>query len=116
MMEFDKFEGKTFTSIKVVENDTKIIFTDILGKKYKMYHIQDCCEEVNVEDICGDINDLLNIPIIHASERSQVDENAMESGTWTFYHLATRSGSVVIRWYGESNGYYSESVSIKKLK
>lgn len=39
-----------------------------------------------------------------------------ESYTWTFYRLQTTRGLVVMRWYGESNGYYSESVEFAEVE
>ena len=119
-VDFEILKGKVLTDIEINEEEDEITFTDSEGVKYLMYHEQDCCEDVNIEDICGDINNLLNTPIVLAEEviNSGEDEDEdylITSYTWSFYKLATIKGYVTIRWYGESNGHYSEVVDLAKL-
>ena len=120
-MKLEYFIGKTFSEIHVAEDKDEIIFISSEGEKYRMFHGQDCCENVYVEDIIGDINDLLGAPILLAEEITSnenpegIAKEYQDSFTWTFYKLATIKGYVTIRWYGESNGYYSEDVSIEKI-
>lgn len=109
MANFEDLKGKVLTNIERV-GDEELIFTCKDGSKYKMYHEQDCCEYVRIEDITGDLNDLLNSEIMVAEERTNEGETDWGSETWTFYTIRTQKASVDIRWHGESNGYYSESV------
>ena len=110
--------GKTITSIENSDNKELVIHTND-GLSYKMYHYQDCCEDVRIEDICGDLNNLIDSPIVLAEESTNSDNPKDaewdESFTWTFYKFATAKGYVTIRWYGTSNGYYSESVDFALL-
>jgi hypothetical protein len=111
--------GKTLLSITGGIQSDELVFHCTDGTSYKMYHEQNCCESVSIDDIVGDLTRLLHYPITVAEERSgdlaPCKDDWNESYTWTFYELATIKGSVTIRWYGSSNGYYSESVSVKQI-
>lgn len=106
-------KGKILKDIKI-KGTENIFFIDEDGVEYEMFHDYDCCENVYIEDICGDINNLIGSEIIMAEEVINRDLSPLnefdESYTWTFYKFATVKGYVTIRWYGESNGYYSEKV------
>lgn len=111
-VEFETLKGKILINIEC-KGDNEIQFTDSENNIYHMYHEQDCCEEVYIKDICGNLSHLLDSPITMAEcivNEGNTDEDEWGTGTWTFYKLATVKGYVTISWYGESNGYYSETV------
>lgn len=119
-----ELKGKTLTKIEGMEKysgSVKFYCTD--GSAYEMYHSQECCESVLIDDVCGDVNDLIGSEILVADEIIHEGENPegvevpeyQDSFTWTFYKLATSKGYVDLRWYGESNGYYSESVDFRQI-
>jgi len=113
-VDLEAFVGETLDN--VIEGSDLIEFHFTNGVVVNMIHNQDCCEYVTVEDVCGDWDDMLNVPITVAEVRT--NENDTEEGheTWTFYYLCTPKGSVNIRWHGSSNGYYSESVDLMLVK
>ncbi len=108
------FLGETFTEVKVNDERDQIDFITP-SYTYRMFHRQDCCESVGIEDIAGNLDDLVGSSITLAEESVNTTDRSHEeypdsSWTWTFYRFATAKGYVTIRWYGSSNGYYSESV------
>jgi len=123
MAKFEELVGKTLTEIRAAHDEIEFVTAD--GVTYKMYHSQECCESVSVEDVVGDWADLIGSPITLAEEATDTESPKTEtygessyvdeSSTWTFYKLATVKGYVDIRWYGSSNGYYSEGVSFQNM-
>ena len=116
---FDRLVGKKLIAIEGLEVGSEVVtFRCDDGKAMTLVHHSACCESVQVQDVAGNPNDLIGEPVLFAEESSNGDDAPPasdyppESYTWTFYRIGTIKGAVVIRWFGESNGYYSESVSI----
>lgn len=94
-----------------------LVMIDATGAVVRLVHHQSCCESVVLEDINGDLADLVDTPLLVSEERVQkaADPDEDESATWSFYTLRTIKGSVDLRWHGTSNGYYSETVDVEIL-
>jgi len=115
-----KLVGKELKSINVCreENSNYIELVSKGASSYYIFHDPSCSENVYIESIVGDINDLIDTPIILAEVSSNTIDPAKGedlSYMWTFYRFRTVKGNVDIRWYGESNGYYSEEVDIVEI-
>lgn len=113
--------GKTITEIVGGVGSEEISFACSDGTKYRMVYHQDCCASCDIEDIAGDLSDLIGSPIVDAREETNSDnpkeqEYPDDSFTWTFYIIQSGKGTVTIRWYGSSNGYYSESATFEEVK
>lgn len=119
-IQFSDLIGQRFLRIDAEERGDTVRFLCDDGRVFSMEHIQDCCESVSLEDICGDLSDLLNAEILDAREETGGEalggDRGDESFTWTFYILRSTKGTVTLRWYGHSNGYYSESVSFSETE
>jgi len=119
MAEFRDLEGKIISKIEV--GAERVDIHTECGKNYAMYHCQDCCESVVVEDVNGDVNEILGQSVIRAEERTdedwdiETDHYYDDYHTWTFYVIETIKETVTIRWFGTSNGYYSESVDFVEI-
>lgn len=116
---FNVLHGLTITGFSINDNREKIAIETSCGRRFEMRHDQECCESVGVEDVCGDIADIIGSPILLAEESCQdggrLDDFDSCSSTWTFYKLATIKGAITIRWLGVSNGYYSETVDMYEV-
>lgn len=118
--EFDDLLGHIFTKVENIKNET-LRFTREDGEVFEFYHKYSWCELVRIEDICGDLEDLENSPILIAecnSNHNPMDdekEKRYEFFAWSFYKFATNKGYVDIRWFSGSNGCYSEIADFRKV-
>ena len=118
---FETLKGKTIIRIDGLHEDSEgITFYTSDGRVYRQYHHQDCCEDVSLVDVNGEVLSLIGSEILIAEEvvsedMPPRDPKYDDSYTWSFYKLATVKGWVDFRWYGTSNGYYSETVDMFEI-
>jgi hypothetical protein len=126
---FSKLNGATIHKIEgCTQGSDRILFYTSVGI-FQMMHHYNCCESVDVEDVCGDPNDIVDALVVKAEESSSENvevgvavpegwnpEWKPESYTWTYYRLITTKGDLDIRWFGSSNGYYSERVNFEQIR
>ena len=111
--------GRVIKSITGLEKDStevKIIFKD--GGEIIQNHKQEWSEEVYVEQVDGNVfmheGAIVYELLEKVCSKDEIPEEELlsssDSLTATFYTLKTSKGYLDWRWYGESNGYYSENV------
>lgn len=108
-VEIEDFVGLTFTK---VDADGTFYTAE---KKYDMYHSQDCCERVVLDETVGNINDITDEVITDAfttDDGAEDDDRSYEYVEYTNFHVVSAKGTVVFRWIGSGNGYYGTGVSI----
>jgi hypothetical protein len=114
--------GKTMRAVTRNGNES-IRFESDADDAWTMDYEPDCCANCSIEDVAGDLTDLVGSPILMAEVVTNRDDPKTYDGgytddshTWTFYKFATARGYVTVRWYGSSNGYYSETASFRRIE
>ena len=124
-MNIQELAGKKIVAIDIVDGDSKdneIRIEIEGGRVFRFYHSQDCCECVTIEPSQDGDGSLLSLV---GKEIREVSMEAIESGapppkypeSWTRTTITFRTDSetVISRWIGESNGYYSEDVDLEEI-
>jgi hypothetical protein len=77
--------GLVLTEVTVSQEQHILVMRADDGRTFALWHIQDCCEHVTIEDITGDLQDLIGTPIVVAEETSnRGDDYEDGTSTWTF--------------------------------
>lgn len=111
-------KGETLISVEGAEvGKDEVIFKTKSGRTFRMFHSQDCCESVSITRVSSIYTSGEGITVNEAEEKIEADIPASESATRTTF-IVNGGGwnGFFIEWIGESNGYYSESVSFVEVK
>jgi hypothetical protein len=116
-VKFDVLVGEVLDAVDIDREKDQILLTTRSGRQFLIHHEQDCCETVEIVGQDGCFIRLVGKPIVEAREIA-IDTTKDDSyGTETTTTLIFRvdGETVISRWVGDSNGYYSDSVDIAEL-
>ena len=117
-VEFSDLVGEVLDAVDIDRGENQILLTTRSGRKFLVYHEQDCCESVRIVGQDGSFDELIGKPIVEAKDFA-VDtgesESDCDSQTTTTLVFRVDDQTVISRWIGDSNGYYSERVDIAEL-
>ena len=116
-VEFSALVGEVLDSVDIDREENQILLTTRSGRKFVVYHEQDCCETVAISGQDGSFDKLIGKPLIEARDFAvdTTEEGIDDSQTTTTLVFRVDDQTVISRWIGDSNGYYSESVDIAEL-
>lgn len=89
---FGTLKGLTLTS--VVNSGDEIVFFAADGRRFHLYHDQECCESVYVDDVVGDLDFLVGTPILMADEVSSDDAPPPPGGGGSMSRSRIRGRSI----------------------
>tara|TARA_R110000803_G_scaffold22351_5_gene55762 strand:+ start:1924 stop:2295 length:372 start_codon:yes stop_codon:yes gene_type:complete len=110
----NSLQGETLAYID--ESPDQVLLTTVSGREFQVYHRQDCCESVGIEDTEGNWHDLVGKPLLSVDEECEdASDRSSDSATATRLTFKVDGATVINKWIGESNGYYSESITIEEI-
>ena len=123
-MNIQELAGKKIVAIDIVDDpkkDHEIRIEIEGGRVFRFYHNQDCCESVRIaapKDSDGSLLSLIGKEIREVTQEEDRDDGTdtdYDSWTKTTITFRTDSETVISRWIGESNGFYSEDVDLEEV-
>jgi hypothetical protein len=76
---------KTIKFIKGLEEESdEVLFYCNDGSIYKMYHEQECCECVSIDDVSGNVDDIIGSKILQADVYTKDMEDEREDADSSF--------------------------------
>ena len=114
-IEFNDLVGETLTHIDIDPENNEILLTTKSDKKIIIKHDQNCCESVKLVYYSPNWKKLIGKVIVDTSENAVSSMNGYDSRTDTDLTFSVDDATVITKWVGESNGYYSETVDIHDI-
>lgn len=124
---YKEYISETIKQVYYDKEGSYVIFEFDSDTGILMEHTQNCCEHVALDDVVGGkLEDLVGQKILNFEEvinrdldekplKINIDDTAYDSTTWSFYKISTIKDDITLRWFGISNGCYSEKITISKL-